>query len=133
MEAEYTQEWAQLRRLRRRMFTVAAAGMALFLLVPLDAYMSRSVAKIIGPVLLVGWLVLLLRYFFLSYEYVYWSCPRCGAPFHFSTKWYGRWNNPFAQRCVHCGLRKWMDSDLDPKLKRELDPFRSDSTFKLGQ
>ena len=87
MEAEYTQEWAQLRRLRRRMFTVAAAGMALFLLVPLDAYMSRSVAKIIGPVLLVGWLVLLLRYFFLSYEYVYWSCPRCGAPFHFSTKW----------------------------------------------
>lgn len=133
MEGEYTQEWAELRKLRRRMFRVAGAGVALLLVVPLDAYVSRSTAKIIGLVLIVGWIVLLLRYFFLSFEYVYWSCPRCGEPFHYATNWCGRWNNPFAQRCVHCGLPKWVNSDPDPKLKRELDPFRSDSIFKLSQ
>ena len=133
MEGEYTQEWSELRRLRRRMLRIAGAGVALLLVVPLNAYMSRSAAKIIGLALLVGWVGLLLRYFFLSYEYVYWSCPRCGEPFHYRTKWYGRWNNPFAPRCVHCGLPKWVDSDPDAKLKRELNPFRSDSTFKLGQ
>jgi predicted RNA-binding Zn-ribbon protein involved in translation (DUF1610 family) len=133
MEGEYTQEWSELRRLRRRMLRVASAGVALLLVVPLDAYVSRSAAKIIGLALLVGWVGLLMRYFFLSYEYVYWSCPRCGKPFHYRTKWYGRWNNPFAPRCVHCGLPKWVDSDPDPKRKQELNPFRSDSTFKLGQ
>jgi predicted RNA-binding Zn-ribbon protein involved in translation (DUF1610 family) len=116
------------------MIRIAGAGAALFLAVPLcDPYIPRSAAKIIGPVLLVVWAALLLRFFFVSYEYVYWSCPRCGEPFHHRTKWYGRWNNPFAPSCVHCGLPKWVDIDPDPKLKRELDPFRSDSTFKLGQ
>jgi predicted RNA-binding Zn-ribbon protein involved in translation (DUF1610 family) len=133
MEGEYTLEWSELRRLSRRMLRVAGTGVALLLAVPLSAYVPHSAAKIIGLALLVGWVGVLLRYFFLSYEYVYWSCPRCGEPFHYRTKWYGRWNNPFAQRCVHCGLPKWVDSDPDPKLKRELDPFRSDSTFKLGQ
>src|SRR5580698_10319874 len=133
MEGEYTQEWSELRRLRRQMFRVAGAGVALLLVVPLDAYVSRSVAKIVGLALLGCWVGLLLKYFLLSHEYVYWSCPRCGGPFHFRTKWYGRWNNPFAHRCVHCGLPKWADSDSDPKVKREINPFRSDSTFKLGQ
>jgi len=32
-----------------------------------------------------------------------------------------------------CGLPKWMDSDPDAKLKRELDPLRSKSIFKLGE
>src|ERR1039457_4019971 len=48
MEGEYSQEWAELRKLRRRMFRVAGAGVALLLVVPLDAYVSRSTAKIIG-------------------------------------------------------------------------------------
>jgi len=87
----------------------------------------------IGLVLLAGWVAVLLRFFFVSSEYVYWSCPRCGKPYHYLVRWYGRWNNPFARRCVHCGLPKWVDSDPDPKLKRELNPFRSDSVFKLGK
>ena len=30
-------------------------------------------------------------------------CPRCGKPF-FTTTWY---RNPFARKCVHCGLPKY--------------------------
>ena len=73
MEGEYTLEWSELRRLRRRMLRVAGTGVALLLAVPLSAYVPHSAAKIIGLALLVGWVGVLLRYFFLSYEYVYWS------------------------------------------------------------
>ena len=136
MEGEYSHEWAELRRLRRRIFRVAAAGAVILILgaVPLvPTYVSLSSAKIIGLVLFAAWVIVLLRFFFVSGEYVYWSCPRCGKPYHNLVRWYGRWNNPFARHCVHCGLPKWVDSDPDPKLKRQLDPFRSDSVFKLGQ
>jgi hypothetical protein len=136
MEGEYSHEWAELRRLRRRIFRVAAAGAVILILgaVPLvPTYVSLSSAKIIGLVLFAAWVIVLLRFFFVSGEYVYWSCPRCGKPYHYLVRWYGRWNNPFARHCVHCGLPKWVDSDPDPKLKRQLDPFRSDSIFKLGQ
>ena len=134
VEGEYSHEWAELRRLRRRIFRVAAAGAIILVAVPLvTMYLSVSAAKIIGLVLVAGWAVVLLRFFFVSGEYVYWPCPRCGKPFHYLVRWYGRWNNPFARHCVHCGLPKWVDSDPDPKLKHELDPFRSDSVFKLGQ
>jgi hypothetical protein len=34
----------------------------------------------------------------------------------------------FARRCVNCGLQKWVASEPDPKLKREL---RDDSILKL--
>jgi hypothetical protein len=134
MEGEYSQEWAELRRLRRRVLTIVLAGAVVFVLVSLiTTYASQSAAKGIWLLLFAAWVVLLFGFFFVSGEYVYWSCPRCGKPFHYVARWYGRWNNPFAQHCVHCGLPKWADSDPDPKLKRELDPFRSDSTFKLGE
>jgi hypothetical protein len=118
------------------MFRVAAAGAVILILgaVPLvTTDVSLSSAKIIGLVLFAAWVIVLLRFYFVSGEYVYWSCPRCGKPYHYLVRWYGRWNNPFARHCVHCGLPKWVDSDPDPKLKRQLDPFRSDSVFKLGQ
>ena len=134
MEGEYSQEWAELRQIRRRIFRVVAAGACVLVAVPLvTAYLSLSVAKIIGLVLFGAWAAVLLRFFFVSGEYVYWSCPRCGMPYHYLVRSYGRWNNPFARRCVHCGLPKWVDSDPDSKLKEELDPFRSDSVFRLGR
>ena len=34
-------------------------------------------------------------------------CPRCGKWF-FATWWY---RNPFAGKCVHCGLPKWANTD----------------------
>jgi hypothetical protein len=35
MEGEYSQEWAELRRLRQRVLTIVLAGAAVFVLVPL--------------------------------------------------------------------------------------------------
>jgi len=120
--------------LRKRVFTIVLAGVAVLVLVLLvTRYPSHRAANVIGLVLFAAWLVLLFSLFFVTGEYVYWSCPRCGRPFHYVARWYGRWNNPFARRCVHCGLPKWIDSDPDPKRKRELDPFRSDSMLTLGE
>jgi len=133
MSGEYSAEWAELRRLRRRVLTVVFAGAAIFVLVPfVSTLASHTAAKVVGLALFAAWAVVLFRFLFVSGEYVYWSCPRCGKPFHYVARWYGRWNNPFARRCVHCGLPKWVDSDPDPKLKRELDSSRSDSIFKLA-
>jgi hypothetical protein len=133
MDSEYSQEWTELRRLRKRVLVSVLAGAGVLVLVPLvTTYASPSAAKVIGLGLFATWVVLLLRFFFVSGEYGYWSCPRCGKPFHCVARWYGRWNNPFARRCVHCGLPKWVESDPDPILKHEVDPFRNDSIFKLG-
>ena len=83
MEGEYSQEWAELRRLRQRVLTIVLAGAAVIVLVPLiTTYASPSAAKITGLPLFAAWVVLLFRFFFISGEYVYWSCPRCGKPFH---------------------------------------------------
>jgi hypothetical protein len=132
MEGDYSQEWAELRRMRRRVVTVVFSGAAVFVLVPLTRLAPRGIGNALGLVLLAAWGALLVKFFSVSAEYSYWSCPRCGKPFHYVARWYGRWNNAFARRCVHCGLPKWVDSDPDPKLKHELDPFRNDSIFKLG-
>lgn len=32
----------------------------------------------------------------------YWDCPRCGNRFFARL-----YNNPFAGKCMHCGLPKW--------------------------
>ena len=50
---------------------------------------------------------------------MHWPCPRCGRSFHVS--WlYG---NPFARRCVNCGLPKWTPKQKAAKkeLWEELD------------
>jgi predicted RNA-binding Zn-ribbon protein involved in translation (DUF1610 family) len=36
------------------------------------------------------------------------SCPRCGKSF-FAKWWY---RNPFAKKCVHCGLPKWANLEM---------------------
>jgi len=135
MEGEYTQEWGELRRLRQRMRTIEFEVAVVVIAVSLTSkYQSHgAVAKIFGVALFGAWVVLLVRFLSVSGEYVDWSCPRCGKPFHATVHaGFIRWRNPFARRCVHCGLPKWAESDPDPKLKRELNPFRSDLTFKLG-
>src|SRR5215475_2540540 len=120
MKGEYSQEWAELRRLRRRVFIVALAGVLVLALVNLLHFLPHGVSKVLGFGLFAAWAFLLIRFFFVSGEYILWSCPRCGEPFHYKSRWYGRWNNPLARRCVHCGLPKWADNDPDPELKRKL-------------
>ena len=42
-----------------------------------------------------------------------WRCPRCHRPFF--AKWW--FYNSFARSCVHCGLPKWAEGDLEQKQK----------------
>jgi hypothetical protein len=35
-----------------------------------------------------------------------WKCPRCVEPFFYA----GLLRNPFARKCMHCGLPKWATS-----------------------
>jgi hypothetical protein len=47
-----------------------------------------------------GWM---LSFIVTYFRLLYFKCPRCH-------EWFFRtffWRNPFAQRCVHCGLPKW--------------------------
>jgi len=135
MEGEYTQEWAELRRLRQRKRTIEFAVAVVVIAVTLTSkYGSQGAfAKIFGGALFAGEAVLLIKLLSVSGEYIDWSCPRCGKPFHAALRaGFIRWRNSFARRCVHCGLPKWVDSDPEPKLRHELNPFRSDSIFKLG-
>ena len=56
MEGEYSQEWAELRRLRQRVLTIVLVGAAVFVLVPLiTTYASHSAAKVIGLPLFSAW------------------------------------------------------------------------------
>lgn len=132
MDGEYSQEWAELRRLRRRWLTLAVAGAAIIVLVPFSRLAPGRLGSAVGVGLFIAWVVLLIRFFFVGAEFSYWSCPRCGKPFHYAIRWFGRWNNPFARRCFHCVLPKWVDSDPNPQLKHELNPFRSDSILRLS-
>ena len=69
MEGEYSQEWAELRRLRQRVLTIALTGAGVFVLVPLvTRYASHSAAKVIGFALFAAWVVMLFRFFFVSGE-----------------------------------------------------------------
>jgi len=72
------------------------------------------------------------QFFHIQYLYVTWTCPRCGNQFHWKQYRFGRNINPFASRCLHCGLPKWAETDPDPALKQKLDPFRTDKILGLG-
>jgi hypothetical protein len=49
-----------------------------------------------------------LAFLIVGWRLNWFRCPRCRNRF-FSTWWY---HNPFARKCVHCGLPKWANSDL---------------------
>jgi hypothetical protein len=127
MDGEYSYEWAGLRKIQRRMLKALLAGITVVLLVPL-----ANRVPLIGFVVFGIWVVAVFTLFIGNAHYMVWSCPRCGKPFHTRISRFARWVNPFARRCIHCGLPRWAQSDPDPILKHELSPFRTDVTFKLA-
>jgi predicted RNA-binding Zn-ribbon protein involved in translation (DUF1610 family) len=58
-----------------------------------------------GAVLAVSWM---LAYLAAVWRLSSFRCPSCGEQFHYRKRWFafGAYN-PFARRCVHCGLPKW--------------------------
>lgn len=124
---EYSWEWGQLRRLQRRILWLAAAGAAVFVLVvPSDNYLH------LGLLFFLAWVGCIVTFLVTLIQHTYWPCPRCGDSFHRRSGALHNFNNPFANRCVNCGLPKWAMSDPDQKLKQYYDPFRTDMIFKLG-
>jgi hypothetical protein len=64
MEGEYSLEWAELRRLRRRVFNVVLAGASVFLLMQLTAGLApHGVAEPFGFALFAAWVLLLVKFF----------------------------------------------------------------------
>ena len=126
---EYSWEWAELRKLYRKVLIVLAGLVAIFgisaLVVLADAPDWFALP------LFLGWAGAGVTLFLALAHIIHWSCPRCGKLFHARYK-VGHMANPFARKCIHCGLPKWVESDPDPKLKRELNPFRSDQIYKLA-
>ena len=51
-----------------------------------------------------------IAYLFFAYRHLFFRCPRCRKFFFLKFPA----NNPFAQRCLHCGLPKW-SSDASEK------------------
>lgn len=124
---EYSWEWAELRKLRRRFLIAGTGAIVVF------GLLWNVVNSVWAMVLLsLGWVVAIVTLFLTLMKIAYWLCPRCGKEFHGRRGTFNRLSNPLARRCAHCGLPKWADPDPDPKLKRELYPFRTDQIYKLG-
>ena len=73
----------------------------------------------IGAVILV-WFV---AFAVVGYIKTNFTCPRCGELFFhkFDARPWRRsyQHNPFARRCMHCGLPKWADRDVGVDTRRE--------------
>lgn len=127
MDGEYSYEWAELRKIQRRMLKALLAGIAVAFLVLLANHVPSMCFAVFAV-----WVIVVYTLFVGNAEYSLWSCPRCGQPFHFRMIRFGRWGNPFTRRCMNCGLPRWAKSDPDPILKEKLSPFRIDVIFKLA-
>jgi len=95
----YESQWTDLRKRRNILWIIFFAWLPLAGLV---AALSRTWLK--APVLAVAAAVVwLVAYAASAWWFASFKCPRCGRRFHVK----GWWQNPFANRCLHCGLPKW--------------------------
>lgn len=127
MNAEYSRDWAELRRLRRQLIEWAALTFAVFAGLECAVGMLH-VARWIGQVFLFAWLALLVKLSLIVSAYALWPCLRCGKPFHCRLRLGSA--KPLVvlflvptlarRNCVHCGLPKWTDANPAPTPKREL-------------
>src|SRR5262245_55466552 len=108
MKADYSAAWHNFRRRRMIAWAVLLGlvpGMALFSAVSvlLSKFTGIEPDYFMYPVAGVWMAAVIVT----SMREQYFPCPRCGKRF-FATWWY---QNPFARKCVHCGLPKWAGSD----------------------
>ena len=107
MIGQYSYGWQGLRNIRRRFLFAVVAGVLIFLLVPPSNYLPGRVGIVLRYTLFAGWIAVALTLFASYIQYSYWDCPRCRKPYHMKSGFLWRWINPFARRCLHCGLPKW--------------------------
>jgi hypothetical protein len=92
----YAEGLADIRR-RRRLLWVAFVGYipAVMVLTPLVQSIARPNNALL--IVVVSWMAL----FVVAGFRIDWArCPRCGKHFHATVLWH----NPWARRCLHCGL-----------------------------
>jgi len=71
----------------------------------------------------------LIAFAVIGYRKWNFRCPRCAEPFFYKfddRRWRMSWqHNPFALRCMHCGLPKWAPTASN--LNVDLSPGRRSS------
>jgi hypothetical protein len=104
---EFVLAWNDYRRRRRWSFGVWLGGF-LFLALLVGLLSSRSLLNdLVFWVLGLTWIVAFLV---ADIRLACFRCPRCHHMFFWGL-WY---SNPFARKCLHCGLLKWSNSDSPP-------------------
>jgi hypothetical protein len=72
-----------------------------------------------GNVIFFAALLWMVAFAVIGYQKSNFECPRCGELFFRKfddRRWRRDWlHNPFARRCMHCGLPKWAARDPDPR------------------
>jgi hypothetical protein len=102
--ADYRQDWEEYRRFRNQWLLVILTYVPVCGAV---AFVSGRLLHTLAPAFVAAFLWMAL-FVFTGTRLSVWRCPRCGEWFS-STWWYRK--GFLARRCVHCGLRKYQESD----------------------
>src|ERR1700745_1068184 len=95
----FEQQWNEYKR-RRNLFLLAFVGY-----LPVVSTLGSLSVRVfhtqsLFPIVAFSWMGFIAV---AGLRFNFWPCPRCGKWFA-ATCWY---KNPFARRCVHCGLPKY--------------------------
>lgn len=114
-QKSYAESWRLYRRLRRTQWIgvlIPLVGVPLFF--TLDRWLPLA-AELLAPIsLTVGFITLVVARIRLGN----FRCPRCTKDFfRRRTRWL-EYSNPFARRCLNCGLPKWAEEARDSPAAR---------------
>jgi uncharacterized membrane protein len=100
-EMSYDENWRDLRTRIRLFWFVWLSGVPLLAIIiaALERIFPKT-ADLAGVGLAIAWMV---AFFVAGIYRQAFKCPRCGK------RYFSRWlyHNPYARKCLHCGLRRW--------------------------
>lgn len=96
--------WQAYRRLR---WTARTGAVIAFVGIMVVGVVGKSFSPGIGIVSALLTIAGLLLYIVRSIQAQRFQCPRCGEHYFYRGSGWGTPTNPFARRCIHCGLPKW--------------------------
>ena len=114
-EGPYSAAWRRYRRWSRAFWIVFV------LYLPTLDFVSRRLGWVSdgGGKIFFAAFVWLIAFAVIGYRKSNFQCPRCGELFFHKfddRPWRRDWrHNPFARRCMHCGLPKWATRGPDPR------------------
>ena len=101
LESDYAAAWRDLKK-RRLIFLVLVSILGLLAIVWVMSALAALDLTVVFVTLLVLWSFAVE---FAGARASQFSCPRCQKSLFFARSLRGRWyGNPFARKCVHCGL-----------------------------